>query len=185
LFSLGNGSAASGNEIKDGHPVIPLTEDSKTIRCLLCLIYPSIAEPDLVDGRLLIKVWRMAEKYDMDVVVGKVQKHLLKNRWMKNQIHRMSVIASIFGWKDGLERAKQFSGPNSKRDQVPVYCDELEDLSGIEYYRLLEYLLFYCGNSEPLGQQQMPPSRSRGGNDDTAVSAGDNISVDSTHPNSL
>ncbi|KAF8347930.1 hypothetical protein F5887DRAFT_1072266 [Amanita rubescens] len=166
LFSLGRGSAASGNEIMVGHPVIPLTEDSKTIHCLLRLIYPSIDEPDLADGRLLIKVWRMAEKYDMDVVVGKVQKHLLKDGWMKKQPHRTSVIATIFGWKDGLEKAKQLLVKS--RDQLPVYCDELEDLTGIEYYSLLEYLSYY-GNCERPGRQQ--PSRNRGGNDDTAVNA--------------
>jgi len=178
LFSLGKGSAESGNEIKDGHPVIPLTEDDRTIRCLLSIIYPSIDEPDLVDGRLLIKVWRMAEKYDMDMVVAKVQKHLLKDQWMKDQPHRTFVIASVFGWKDGLEKAKQILGDSASWEQIPYY-DEFEDISGIEYYKLLEHL-FRREHPEQPGQQQMPPSGGCGGNDETTVSVRDNISADST-----
>lgn len=181
LFSL---ASASGNEVKVGHPVIPLAEDDRTIRCLLSIIYPSTDEPDLVDGRLLIKVWRMAEKYEMNVVMGKVQNNLLKDRWLKDQPHRTFIIASIFGWKDGLEKAKQILGDSGSWEKIP-YCHEFEDISGTEYYRLLEHL-FRRGNPEQPGQQQIPPSGCHGGNDGTAVSAGDNISANSkADPNSL
>jgi hypothetical protein len=97
LFSLSQGSAADKNEIKDGYPVIPLPEDSKTIHCLLSIIHPYINKPKLDDGGLLISVWEMAEKYGMDTVVGKLQKRLLKDQWMKNQPRRVFAIAVIFG----------------------------------------------------------------------------------------
>jgi len=105
LFSLGQGSAAG----KNGYPVLPLPEDSKTIHYLLAVIHPYIDKPKLDDSRLLIKVWKMAEKYGMDTVVGKLQKQLLKDRWMETQPHKVFAIAMIFGWKGGAERARNRS----------------------------------------------------------------------------
>ena len=77
MFSLSRGSAAEENEIKDGYPVIPLSEDKETIHYLLSNIHPYINKPKSDDSRLLIKVWKMAQKYGMDTVVCKLQKHLL------------------------------------------------------------------------------------------------------------
>ncbi len=157
LFSLGQGSAADKNEIKDGYAVIPFPEDSKTIRYLLSVIHPYIDKPKLDDSRLLIKVWKMAEKYGINTVVGKLQKQLLKDQWMKTQPHRVFAIAMIFGWKDGAERAKQ-----SLASWISVpYCDEFEDISGTDYYDLLKDRFHGC--------------------DGASDSAGDNVSSDSMH----
>ena len=161
LFSLSQGSATDKNEIKDGYPIIPLPEDSKAIHCLLSIIHPYINKPKLDDGRLLIEVWEMAEKYGMDTVVGKLQKRLLKDQWMKNQPQRVFAIAVIFGWKDGAEKAKQKLVSKKK---VP-YCDEFEEISGADYYGLLEHR--FC-HENPERTQHQVAALDR--DDDTSVS---------------
>jgi hypothetical protein len=167
IFSLSRGSAADENEIQDGYPVIPLSEDKETIHYLLNIIYPYINKPKSDDSRLLMNVWKMAEKYGMDMVVGKLQKHLLS--CMDARAHKVFVIAIIFGWKDGAETAKRRLAPSL---EIP-YCDEFKDISGTDYYGLLEY---HFRAASPGGWQ------TKHDESDTSVSAGGNLLVDSTSP---
>ncbi|KAF8656130.1 hypothetical protein AX14_008086 [Amanita brunnescens Koide BX004] len=169
LFRLSRGSASESdeNEIKDGYPVIPLPEDSKTVHYLLSIIHPYINRPKLDDSRLLHNVWKMAEKYGMDTVVGKLQKQLLGDQWMKDQPHRVFAIATIFGWQDGAEKAKQTL---ASWEEVP-YCDLFEDISGTDYYGLWEYHFRRAAPGERQAEQDEK---------DTSV---DNT-VDSTHSSS-
>ncbi len=153
MFSLNQG-AADENEIKDGYPVIPLQEDGETIRCLLSIIYPYINKPRFDNTRLLIKVWKMAEKYGMDTIVGKLQKHLRNDAWMEEEPHRVFAIAVILGWDDGAETAKQTL---LSWDDVP-YCEEFKDISGADYFGLIEYRFRHGRNSEqpPATEQELP-----------------------------
>jgi hypothetical protein len=167
MFSLSRGSATDKNEIKDGHPVIPLSEDRETIHYLLSIIHPYIDEPKLDDSRLLYKVWKMAEKYGMETVVGKLQKHLLGDQWMKDQPHKVFAIAIIGGWKDGAEKAKQTL---ASWPEIP-YSELFEDISGADYYKLLESRSCHASPGE--GQADHDEN-------DTSVSAGDNLLVDFT-----
>ena len=137
MFSLSRGSAADENEIKDGYPVIPLSEDKETIHYLLSNIHPYINKPKSDDSRLLIKVWKMAEKYGMDTVVCKLQKHLLG--CMDARSHKVFAIAVICDWTNGAETAKRRLTP---RLDIP-YCDEFKDISGTDYYSVL--LHYGCG----------------------------------------
>ena len=167
MFSLSRGSATDRNEIKDGYPVIPLPEDRETIHYVLSIIHPYIDEPKLDDSRLLYKVWKMAEKYGMEMVVGKLQKHLLEDQWMKEQPHKVFAIAIIGGWKDGAEKAKQML---ASWTEVP-YSDLFEDISGADYHELLEYR----------SRRASPEGSAVHVEDDSSVSAeSDSLPVDST-----
>ena len=171
MFSLSRGSATDKNEIKDGYPVIPLPEDRETIHYVLSIIHPYIDEPKLDDSRLLYKVWKMAEKYGMEMVVGKLQKHLLEDQWMKEQPHKVFAIAIIGGWKDGAKKAKQML---ASWEEIP-YSALFEDISGTDYYELLEY-----------SSRGASPGEGPAEHDEynTSVSAEDNLPVDSTHSTS-
>ena len=168
MFSLSRGSATDTNEIKDGYPVIPLPEDRETIHYMLSIIHPYIEEPKLDDSRLLCKVWKMAEKYGMETVVGKLRKHLLGDQWMKDQPHKVFAIAIIGGWRDGAEKAKQTL---ASWPEIP-YSDLFEDISGADYYELFEYRSRRASTEE--GQAEHD-------NNVTSISAEDNLLVDSTH----
>ncbi|KAK2462747.1 hypothetical protein APHAL10511_005265 [Amanita phalloides] len=135
MFLLNTGSAAEHNEIKDGYPVISLSEDSETILCLLRIIYPYIDKPELDDVKLIVKVWKMAEKYGMDTIVGKLEKRLRGDRWTKKQPERVFAISIIVGWERGTLATTSIL---LALDRIP-YCKEFEDISGMDYYRLLEY----------------------------------------------
>ncbi|KAI5980460.1 hypothetical protein F5J12DRAFT_732678 [Pisolithus orientalis] len=65
-------------EIKDGLPVIPVSEDSKTLDSLLRFCYPcTLAEdPVLEDFRELIYVLDAAKKYSLDAIQQAVRKSL-------------------------------------------------------------------------------------------------------------
>lgn len=60
-----NSAAKEGVSIKR-LPVVPVSEDSETLLCLLSLIYPHDREPQVGSAALFSKVCRAARKYSMD-----------------------------------------------------------------------------------------------------------------------
>lgn len=184
MFSLNQGLAADENEIRDGYPVIPLQEDGETIRCLLSVVYPYINKPRFDNTCLLIKVWKMAEKYSMDTIVRKLQKLLRNHRWMEEQPHRVFAIAVILGWDDGAETAKQTL---LLWDSVP-YCEEFKDISGADYCGLIEYRFRHGRNPEqpPATELQLPVTTlAHGEANDASVGANDNVPADHIDPDLL
>ena len=105
----------------------------------------------------------------MDTVVCKLQKHLLG--CMDARSHKVFAIAVICDWTNGAETAKRRLAP---RLDIP-YCDEFKDISGTDYYGLLDYHF----RAASLGGLQAKHNES-----DTSVSAEGNPLVDSTLPSS-
>lgn len=56
VFDLNRGTAVEQNEKKNGFPVIPLMDDSKTLRLLLDFFHPRVEEPQLDDVTLFWNV---------------------------------------------------------------------------------------------------------------------------------
>ncbi|KAF8632910.1 hypothetical protein AX15_001635 [Amanita polypyramis BW_CC] len=135
LFSLNQGPSTDENETKNGYPVIPLPEDSESIRNLLNIIYPYINKPKLDDTQLFIKVGKMAKKYGMDTIVGKLKKRLNNDRWMVQQPHKAFVIAVLLLWDE--ERMAAMKMLELSQD-IP-YCEEFRSINGADYYGLLKY----------------------------------------------
>ncbi|KAF8347925.1 hypothetical protein F5887DRAFT_954760 [Amanita rubescens] len=72
-------------------------------------------------------------------------------KWLRNtnQPQRVFAIAVIFGWKDGAEKAKQMLVSKKK---IP-YCDEFEEITGADYYGLLEYRFCHENPERPRKHQ--------------------------------
>ncbi|PFH50250.1 hypothetical protein AMATHDRAFT_145657, partial [Amanita thiersii Skay4041] len=81
----------------NGLPVVPLSESSKILQFLLCLIYPYIDKPELIDGELFAAVCLAARKYGMDLVEGKLKKMVLASSLIKEEAFRIYSIAVRMG----------------------------------------------------------------------------------------
>ena len=100
LFDLNRGAAVEQNEKKDGYPVIPLLDDSATLRFLLDLIHPRIEERQLDDVTLFWNVSRAAKKYCMDIIEGKLRARILTSDLINEGPFRIYAIATDLEWGD-------------------------------------------------------------------------------------
>lgn len=139
MFDLSRGAAAEQNQQKNGLPVIPLMEDSATLRFLLDFLYPRIKEPQLNDIALVLKVCRAAKKYCMDIIEGKLMDRIVASELINQEPLRIYAIATNLEWEDVANVAAR------KTLGIPLkdlnYVEELQFISGTSFYRFLKYRL--------------------------------------------
>ncbi|KAF8638442.1 hypothetical protein AX17_002199 [Amanita inopinata Kibby_2008] len=169
MFSPNRRGAASTdeNEIKNGLPVIPLSEDSETLYFLFTLIYPYIHEPNLDNGHLLLKVGKVAQKYRMDIIERKLRVPISKHGQFlfPDQFH-LYVTAAQLGWHSEAARAVRHT-LSTPLHRLP-YVAELRSISGADFYRYFDYRL-RCEASpfEGFGEKFDPnPPPAHGARDD-------------------
>ncbi|KAF8639047.1 hypothetical protein AX17_001770 [Amanita inopinata Kibby_2008] len=147
MYSLNRGEAVGKNEVKNDLPVIPLLEDSKTLHFLLSIIYPYDREPVLDDVHLIWKVGKAVQKYAMDLMQSKLRKWMLAPDSIDKEPLRVYATAANPGWHDITEVAaeKVWKTPLNEF----VYVDELQIISGADFYRFLDYKFRLRKASEP------------------------------------
>lgn len=173
MFSFAAG--ATEEDMKDGLPIVSVSEDSETLLSLLSLIYPYDPEPQTFCAPLFLKVCYAAQKYSMDVIERKLRARLNNVEPPDKPVTgvaRHFLIYSIavqFGWRIEAAKAAQrtFSTPLSK---LP-YNDELRNISGAEFY---EYLAFRAGSKALLPAKKLSPT--------TAATTADKPYVDAKEP---
>lgn len=116
-------------------PVIPVTEDSVTLRGILELCYPMA--PSIVREKNLDVVLHIIEaalKYSMEWPVALVAQSL--KELAQDQPLRVYAIAQ----RHRMPELAHFAAKETLRYPFPgEYCPELEDITGGAYFRLVKY----------------------------------------------
>ncbi|KAF8739503.1 hypothetical protein AX14_009286 [Amanita brunnescens Koide BX004] len=152
MFDLNRGNAAEQNQQKNGFPVIPLMEDSATLRFLLDFLYPRIREPQLHDLTLLWKVCKAAKKYCMDIIEGKLMDRIIASELINQEPLRIYVVAADLEWEDVVNTAVRKSLHIPLKDLK--YVEELQSISGAGFYRFLNYRLQCEVSASPAKEQE-------------------------------
>jgi hypothetical protein len=139
MFDLNRGAAAEQNRQKNGLPVIPLMEDSATLRFLLDFLYPRVKEPQLDDIALFWKVCRAAKKYCMDIIEGKLMDRIIASELINQEPFRIYAMVTDLEWEDVANVAARKTLSISLKDLN--YVEELQCISGTSFYRFLKYRL--------------------------------------------
>lgn len=96
MFSLPKGpTTRSSQEIKDGLPVVPVSEHARTLHILLSLCYPE-PPPIVKQLRELTLLYEAAEKYEMDRMLTHIARALVDNA------SQDVVAAYAFGYRHQL-----------------------------------------------------------------------------------
>ncbi|KIL69197.1 hypothetical protein M378DRAFT_157432 [Amanita muscaria Koide BX008] len=151
MFALNTGQAIEDNEKKDGHPVVSVAEDSNTLRLLLDSIYPSSEERSLDDVGLFWKAAKASQKYCMKIIEDKLRKRICASDLMKNNALSVYAVATDLGWDDvAIAAARQTL-------ETPLeslaYVDELKSITGVGFYRFLEYRFRCSKSSDPKAEE--------------------------------
>ncbi|KAI5992315.1 hypothetical protein F5J12DRAFT_460768 [Pisolithus orientalis] len=125
-------------EIKDGLPVIPVSEDSKTLDSLLRFCYPcTLAEdPVLEDFREIIDVLDAAKKYSLDAIQQAVRKSLFIPKILETNSLRCFAIACRTRMQDECELAAKYT---LQEPLIPGWFEEIELITSAELLSLLTY----------------------------------------------
>ncbi|KAI6122615.1 hypothetical protein EDD16DRAFT_745002 [Pisolithus croceorrhizus] len=125
-------------EIKDGLPVIPVSEDSKTLDPLLRFCYPcTLAEdPALEDFRDIVNVLEASKKYSLDAIESTVCKSLFNSKILGANSLRCFAIACRASMRDECVLAAKHS---LREPLVPMWFEEIELITSGELLSLLAY----------------------------------------------
>ncbi|KAM6492694.1 hypothetical protein JOM56_012418 [Amanita muscaria] len=139
------------NEKKDGHPVVCVAEDNRTLRLLLDSIYPTSEERHLDDVGLFWKAAKASQKYCMEIIEDKLRKRIFASDLMKNKSLSVYAVATDLGWDDvAIAAARQTL--QTPLETLP-YADELTGITGAGFYRFLEYRFRCSKSSNPIAEE--------------------------------
>ncbi|KAI5987106.1 hypothetical protein EDD15DRAFT_1509830 [Pisolithus albus] len=140
LFDLPQPSeeANADMEIKDGLPVIPVSEGSKTLDPLLRLCYPcTLAEdPVIEDFGEIIDVLDAAKKYSLDAIQSAVCKSLFTPKILEAHSLRCFAIACRARMQEQCDLAAKYT---LREPLVPGWFKEIELVTSTELLSLLTY----------------------------------------------
>ena len=125
-------------EIRDGLPVIPVTEDSKTLDALLRFCYPCTLadDPKLEVLKDAVDVLEAARKYSLDVIEMKARKAIVSPKILEVEPLRCFAIAHR-----GRLREETLLAAKSTLTQplIPSWFQEVELISATDLLSLLTY----------------------------------------------
>ncbi|KAI6041901.1 hypothetical protein EDC04DRAFT_1138681 [Pisolithus marmoratus] len=140
LFDLPQPSEENNTdmEIKDGLPVVPVSEDSKTLDLLLRFCYPcTLAEdPVLEDFREIVNVLDAAKKYSLDAIQPAVCKTLFSPKVLEVNSLRCFAIACRSRMQDECILAAKYT---LREPLIPGWFEEIELITSTELLSLLTY----------------------------------------------
>ncbi|KAI6023343.1 hypothetical protein EDC04DRAFT_300183 [Pisolithus marmoratus] len=125
-------------EIKDGLPVIPVSEDSKTLNLLLRLCYPCTLadDPALEDFRDVVNVLEAAKKYSLDAIERTVCKSLFSPKILEVNSLRCFALAC----RARMQNECILAAKHTLREPlVPPWFEEIELITSTELLALLTY----------------------------------------------
>ncbi|KAG6330788.1 hypothetical protein ID866_8299 [Astraeus odoratus] len=132
-------------ETKDGLPVIPMSEDGKTLDALLRFCYPrTLAEdPILEDFKNIVNVFEAAKKYGLDTIEQTVCKALFTPKMLEAESLRCFVIARR---SRRAVQSKLFAKYSLREPLIPAWFKEIELITSTDLLALLAYHQ-QCGNA--------------------------------------
>ncbi|KAI6122619.1 hypothetical protein EDD16DRAFT_745320 [Pisolithus croceorrhizus] len=140
LFDLPQPSVGMSTdmEIKDGLPVIPVSEDSNTLDPLLRFCYPCTLADDPVfeNFRDVVNVLEAAKKYSLDTIERMVCKSLFNPKILETNSLRCFAIACRTHMQGECVLAARYT---LQEPLVPVWFEEIELITSTELFALLTY----------------------------------------------
>ncbi|KAI6116747.1 hypothetical protein EDD16DRAFT_1041228 [Pisolithus croceorrhizus] len=136
---------STGAEVKDGLPVIFVSEDSEMLDLLLRFCYPcTLAEdPTLEDFRDAVNVFEVAKKYCLDAVERTICKSLFSPKMLETNSLRCFAIACRARMQNECALAAKYT---LREPLVPMCFEEIELITSREFLSLLAYHK-QCGNA--------------------------------------
>ncbi|KAF8630159.1 hypothetical protein AX15_003107 [Amanita polypyramis BW_CC] len=119
----------------NGRPIIRISEDSRVLHGLLCMIYPYGDEPVTGDYYLCKQVLRAARKYKISIVEKKLRK--LATVLVDKEPLRMYAIATSLGWDEVAKMAAL--NTLSQPFQDMKFVEEMDEITGADLFTLMRY----------------------------------------------
>ncbi|KAI6149583.1 hypothetical protein BKA82DRAFT_995139 [Pisolithus tinctorius] len=129
---------SADTETKDGLPVLPVSEDSRTLDALLRFCYPcTLTEnPPLNHFRDVIKVLEAAQKYSLDEVENTIRKALFNPTILEANPLRCFAIARQARMREETILSARYS---LRTSLVPDWFEEIEMISSTDLLALWAY----------------------------------------------
>ncbi|KAF8839015.1 hypothetical protein BDN67DRAFT_820861 [Paxillus ammoniavirescens] len=125
-------------ETKDGLPVIPVSEDSKTLDALLRFCYPcTLAEdPNLEELNGVVNVLEAAKKYSLEAIEKKVAQTISNPKILEAEPLRCYAIAHRGGLREETLLAARYT---LTQPLIPEWFEEIDLLTATDLLTLLTY----------------------------------------------
>lgn len=135
MFSLPQ--AKKNFQSQEDLQIVPVTEESRTLRTLLLSFYPQGFYDETSDGDVIAKAILAARKYAMDVAEKVLMQTLLSHPMLVEKPLHMYALACHHGLHDLIRVAAK----NTLRFPVSKLSPsaELDYISGMDVYRLSEF----------------------------------------------
>ncbi|KAG2125327.1 hypothetical protein DEU56DRAFT_575340 [Suillus clintonianus] len=138
MFELPQPADGTGDDTKDGLPVIPVPEDSKTLDTFLRFCYPStLAEDPLLDSLAdILAILGAAKKYSLDLIEKKVCQALVNHKVLEAEPLRCFAIAYNARLKHETITAARYT---LRQPLIPAWFEEIELITASDLLALLTY----------------------------------------------
>ncbi|KIK76160.1 hypothetical protein PAXRUDRAFT_835437 [Paxillus rubicundulus Ve08.2h10] len=125
-------------ETKDGLPVIPVSEDSKTLNALLRFCYPCTlaGDPGLEELKDVVNVLEAAKKYSLEAIERKVAQTISSPKILEAEPLRCYAIAHHGGLREEALLAAKYTLTQSL---IPEWFKEIDLLTATDLLALLTY----------------------------------------------
>ncbi|KAG0709462.1 hypothetical protein DFH29DRAFT_888664 [Suillus ampliporus] len=138
MFELPQPAVGTSDDTKDGLPVIPVQEDSKTLDTFLRFCYPStLAEdPSLESLADIQAILDAARKYSLDLIERKVCQALANPKVLEAESLRCFAIARNARLKHETITAARYT---LRQPLIPTWFAEIELITASDLLALLTY----------------------------------------------
>ncbi|KAG2125325.1 hypothetical protein DEU56DRAFT_575281 [Suillus clintonianus] len=138
MFELPQPADGTDNDTKDGLPVIPVQEDSKTLDTFLRFCYPStLAEDPLLESLAdILAILGAARKYSLDLIERKVCQALVNPKILEAEPLRCFAIARNARLKHETITAARYT---LRQPLIPAWFEEIELITASDLLALLTY----------------------------------------------
>ena len=135
------GGATVDGEMRDGLPVIPISEESHVVETLLMFCYPNIltSVPVLKTLEEIMPILEAAMKYGIEALEIRMRNALFSAPVVAERSMQVFVVAYMHRWEKEMRIAAKHTLVQPSWDGL--YVAELESITGGDLHRLQNYRL--------------------------------------------
>jgi hypothetical protein len=144
MFAIPQGPGdiiTADEEMRDGLPVIPITEESQVVETLLMFCYPNIltSAPVLKTMEEILPILKVAIKYGIEALETQMRNALFTPPVVAERSMQVFVTAYLHRWEKEMRIAAKYTLVQPSWDCL--YVTELESITGGDLHRLQNYRL--------------------------------------------
>jgi hypothetical protein len=142
MFALPQGPVGvTDQEMRDGLPVIQITEESRIVETLLRFCFPNIltSVPVLKTVDEMLPMLEVSIKYGIGILENRMRETLFSPPVVKEGAMKLFVIAFQHGWEKETRVAARYTLYQPVWERL--YVVELESITGGDLHRLQQYRL--------------------------------------------